>query len=71
VKFLSTIGRATLGRNVDVSIGRAACEACSAKWNMSTNSAFAVRPRNAKENRDRVGRSQDLTDPKTLYPAVR
>jgi hypothetical protein len=29
----TNIGRATLGRNFDLTIGRAACEACSATWN--------------------------------------
>jgi hypothetical protein len=29
----TNIGRATLGRNFDVTNGRAACEACSATWN--------------------------------------
>jgi hypothetical protein len=30
-----------LGRNFDITNGRAACEACSATWNLCTNSAFA------------------------------
>jgi hypothetical protein len=56
------IGRATLGRNFDVTIGRAAYEACSATWNLCTNSAFALGSRKTTENLDRVGRSQDLPD---------
>jgi hypothetical protein len=43
-EFWFNIGRATLGRNSDVTIGRAACEACGAKWNLRTNSAFAWEP---------------------------
>jgi hypothetical protein len=35
----------TLGRNFSVTIGRAAWEACSATWNLGTNSAFALGPR--------------------------
>jgi hypothetical protein len=31
-----------------VTIGRAACEACSATWNLGTNSAFALGPRKAR-----------------------
>jgi hypothetical protein len=46
---------AILGRNFDATIGRAACEACSA-----TNSAFALGSRKSTETLDRVGRSQDL-----------
>jgi positive regulator of sigma E activity len=46
----------------DVTIGRAACEACSATWNCGTNSAVALGPRKSMENLDRVSRSQDLPD---------
>jgi hypothetical protein len=49
--------RATLGRNFSVTIGRAAWEACSATWNLGTNSAFAPVPRKTTENLDQVGRS--------------
>jgi hypothetical protein len=56
------IGRAILGRNFDVTIGRAACEASSATWNLGTNSAFALGPRKTTENIDRVYRSKDLPD---------
>jgi hypothetical protein len=42
--------------------GRAACEACSTKWNLGTNSAFALWPRKTKEKLNRVGLSQDLPD---------
>jgi hypothetical protein len=45
-----------------VTIGRAACEACSATWNLGTNSAFALWPRKTTEKLDRVGWSQDLPD---------
>jgi hypothetical protein len=47
-------------------IGRAACEACSATWDLGTNSAFALGPRKPTENLDRVGRSQDLADANRL-----
>jgi hypothetical protein len=60
--ILSDIRRATLGRNFNVTVGRAACEACSATWNLGTNSAFALWPRKTTENLNRVGRSQDLPD---------
>jgi hypothetical protein len=30
-----------LGRNLTLPNGRAACEACSATWNLGTNLAFA------------------------------
>jgi hypothetical protein len=50
------------GRNFDVNNGRAACEACSATWNLGTSSAFALGPRKTTENLGRVGRSQDLPD---------
>jgi hypothetical protein len=43
-------------------IGRAACEASSATWNLCTNSAFALGSRKTTENLDRVGRSQELPD---------
>jgi hypothetical protein len=43
-------------------IGRAACEACSASWNLGTNSEFALGTTKTTENLDRVGRSQDLPD---------
>jgi hypothetical protein len=50
-----------VGRNF-VTIGRAACSACSATWNLGANSAFALGPRKTTENLDLVGRSQDLLD---------
>jgi hypothetical protein len=58
----SNIARAILGRNFGVTIWRAAWEACSATWNLGTNSAFALGSRKTTENLDRVGRSQDLPD---------
>jgi hypothetical protein len=58
----SNIRRAILDRNFDVTIGRVACEASSATWNLGTNSAFAVGPRKTTENLDHVGQLQDLSD---------
>jgi hypothetical protein len=34
------VAGAALGRNFTVTIGRAAWKACSATWNLGTNSAF-------------------------------
>jgi hypothetical protein len=45
-----------------VTIQIAACKACSATWNLGTNSQFALEPRKATENLDRFGRPQDLPD---------
>jgi hypothetical protein len=61
-KILANIGRAILGRTFDVTDGRAACEACSATWNLGTNSASALGSSKTTENLARVGRSQDLLD---------
>jgi hypothetical protein len=36
--------RAILGRNFKLTIEKAAWEACSATWNLGTNSAFALEP---------------------------
>jgi hypothetical protein len=58
----SNIGRVTSGRNFDVTNERAACEACSAKWNLGTKSAFALGSRKTTENLDQVRRPQDLPD---------
>jgi hypothetical protein len=58
----SNIGTAILGRNFDVTIGRAAYVASSATWNLGTKSAFALRPTKTTENIDRVDRSQNLPD---------
>jgi hypothetical protein len=52
VKFLSNVGRATLGGNFDVNIGRAEC---SATWNLGTNSAIALGPWESTETLDQVG----------------
>jgi hypothetical protein len=38
-KTFYDVGRAILERNFGVTIGRAACEASSAMWNLGTNSA--------------------------------
>jgi hypothetical protein len=61
VRFELKLG-AILGRNFDVTIWRAACEACSATWNLGTNSASALGSRKTTKNLNRVGRSQDLPD---------
>jgi hypothetical protein len=61
-KFSSTSGGVHWSEIVGVAIGRAAWEACSATWNLGTNSAFALGPRKTMENLDRIGRSQDLPD---------
>jgi hypothetical protein len=37
INCLYDVARAALGRNFDVTIGRPACEACSATWNSGTN----------------------------------
>jgi hypothetical protein len=50
------------GEIFNVTIGRAAWEACSATWNLGTNSASALVPRKTTENLGRVGRSQDFPD---------
>jgi hypothetical protein len=53
IEIVSNTGRATSGRNCDVTVWRAACEACSATCNLGTNSAFALGPRKPTENLDR------------------
>jgi hypothetical protein len=50
------------GNIFNVTIGRAAWEACSATWILGTNSAFALGQRKTTENSDQVGRPQDLLD---------
>jgi hypothetical protein len=50
------------GDNFEVTMLRAACEACRATWDLCTNSAFSLGPRKTKENLDRVGRSQGIPD---------
>jgi hypothetical protein len=54
------------GNIFNVSIWWAAREACSATWDLGTNSAFALGPKKTTENFDRVGRLQDLPDAKRL-----
>jgi hypothetical protein len=61
-EILTNIGKAILGRTFEVTNRRAACEACSATWNLGTNSAFALGSRKITGNFDRIGRSQDLPD---------
>jgi hypothetical protein len=60
INFDNKVGRATLGRNVDVTIEMAACEAFSATWNFGTYSAFALGPRKFTENFGGAGRPQEL-----------
>jgi hypothetical protein len=48
------------GEIVNAIIRKAAWEACSATWNLGTNSAFALGPRKTTENLVQIGRSQDL-----------
>jgi hypothetical protein len=55
------VGRATLLRNFDVTLERDACETSSAKWNLGTNSAFALGRRKSMEKLDRV-RPRSLTE---------
>jgi hypothetical protein len=56
------IDKVTLRRRCHVTIGWAACEACSAAWNLATNSAFAVGRRKMTSNLDPVDWSLDLPD---------
>jgi hypothetical protein len=49
-----TLGGLHLDKIFNVTIGRAACEACSATWILDTNSAFVLGPRKTTENLDRV-----------------
>jgi hypothetical protein len=67
LNFYINVGRrAMLGQNFVVTNGRAPCEASSAKWNLSTNSAFTLRPKKTMEYLDRFGRSQDHLDTASL-----
>jgi hypothetical protein len=45
-------------------------EACSATWNLGTNSAYALVLRKTTENLNRVCRSQDLPDVPNLESQV-
>jgi hypothetical protein len=58
-EFQSDI-RSILRPNCYVAIGRAACEKCSATWNLGTNKAFALRARKTTEHFYGVDGSQDL-----------
>jgi hypothetical protein len=62
MNFNPTSGLVHYGKIVYITNGRAACEACSATWNLGTNSAFTLGPMKTTENLDRVGQSQDLPD---------
>jgi hypothetical protein len=66
VKVVLVLEGLILGKNFDVTIGRAACEAWSVTWNLGTNSAFALDSRKIMENFDQVGWLQDLLDTKWL-----
>jgi hypothetical protein len=55
-ELLTNIGRAILAQNFHVSNGGAACDVCSATWDLGTNSVFALGSRKTTENLDRVGR---------------
>jgi hypothetical protein len=57
------VGRAALGRSFHVTIGKAACEACCATWNLCTNSVFTLGPRKTTGNPDRFGRQLAPPDP--------
>jgi hypothetical protein len=58
------------GEIFNVTIGRAACEACSATWNLGTNPGFALVPRKTAENLHRVSRWHDLKDANWLIVEV-
>jgi hypothetical protein len=47
--------RGALDANFEFTIGRAACEAYRATWNLGTNSAFALGPRKTTENMSTSG----------------
>jgi hypothetical protein len=56
-EFQSNVWKGTLRRNFWCYHWEGCtCEACSATWNLGTNSAFALGPRKTTENLDRVGR---------------
>jgi hypothetical protein len=42
--------KAALGDNFEVTIGRTACEACRAKWDLGINPVFALGPGKSTEN---------------------
>jgi hypothetical protein len=52
--------RAALEENFEIAIGRAACEAYRATWNLGTNSAFALGLRETTENLDRVATMKNI-----------
>jgi hypothetical protein len=60
---------ATLYRNFDVNIKRAAWKECCATWNLVANLEPSLWLRKTTENLDPVGRSQDLPDT-YLLPAI-
>jgi hypothetical protein len=68
-EIYSDIRRATLGRNFEVTIGRAAWESCSATWNLGTNSAFTLGRRKTTENLNRV--CEILVTCRSIYSPVR
>jgi hypothetical protein len=68
IHFNINVGRVTIGRNFDVTIGRAACEAGSATWNLGTNSPFAPGLRKTTKNINRVGYHRSKHEKKTPWP---
>jgi hypothetical protein len=51
-----------MGLNSDINIWKIACEAYNRRWNLRSNSAFALELGKTSEDVGRVGRSQDLPD---------
>jgi hypothetical protein len=70
-KFNSTLGRLHWGELLNVTIGRAICETCSATWNLDTNSAFTLGPRKTTETVNEVGRSQELPNANWLLAGIK
>jgi hypothetical protein len=59
------------GEILNITIGKAAWEACSATWNVGTNSEFAPGPRKTTEDPDQFGRSRDLQDANWLLASIK
>jgi hypothetical protein len=58
-----------IGINFDIDFWGAACETCSATWNLGTNSAFALGSTKTTE-KHLDGRSQDLPDANSLLADI-